>query len=125
MELSAELLQKYVGGELELQNERFGHCYRGQIKTMEIRKGRLWVTFNWIAKAVDYPPFPTKWAIDKWEDYHPLLSSFSATNIGPSGPEIGGSDRLFLEFPVLGDKVVLFPPDGSKLDPSRIQGCVL
>lgn len=122
MKLTNEIVEGYINGQMEIQNQSEGYLYRGQIERITIEDDELIVRFTWIAKGEGYPPLPERWVNEDNRDYRAGLCIFSVSNIGPSGGEIGGSDRLCLTSPVIGETVVLYPPDGSRLDPASIKG---
>ena len=117
MELTTELLQKFVGGQLEVQNEREGYLYRGEIEAIKVEDGALRVRLAWMAKGESYPPLPARWVNYDDLDYVASLQICRASDVG------GG--RIFLSIPFVGEATVLFPPDGSKLDPSKVEGLQL
>lgn len=128
MELSTGVLAAYVGGQMEIQNPGEGYLYRGEIAAIEVKgdnpeEQELVAQFKWLAKGEGYPPLPTSWVkADRLDDYVARLMIYAVTNIGPSGDEIGGGDRLCLNSSIVGETVILFPPDGSKLDPATVEG---
>lgn len=123
MQLTTEMLAKYVGGQMEIQNEGEGYLFRGEVREIAVAGNDLRVAFAWLAKGEGFPPFPTGgWVATDPRDYAVDLSICSANNIGPSGGEVGGSDRLCITVPITGEVVVLYPPDGSKLDRSQVAG---
>lgn len=122
MELTAQLVERFKGGQLEIQNEREGYLYRGEIETITIENDSLRVRFAWLAKGEGYPPTPKRWVNHKNLNYEPTLFGSSINNIGPSGGETGGSDRLCLLLPIIGEIVIFYPPDGSKLNPVLAEG---
>lgn len=125
MELTQGTVDGYVGGQMEIQNEGEGYIYRGEIKTIAIENNELRAQFKWLAKGEGYPPLPHKWVKDDQLDYTASLEIYSVSNIGPTGHGTGGSDRICLNSPIVGETVVLYPPDGSRLDPSKVEGLEL
>ncbi len=119
--LEAETAAKYKGGQMEIQNSMEGYLYRGEIKDITVENGTLKVRFSWIAKGVGYPKLPEKWVKDDTPAYEANLELYSASNIGPTS-EIGGGDRICLFSAITDEVVVIFPPDGSKLDPAKVEG---
>ncbi len=110
---------------MEITNEGEEYLYRGEIETIAVKDGELQVQFSWLAKGEGFPPLPEKWVKDDRLDYKASLEIYSANNIGPSGGEVGGGDRICLTSPIVGETVVLYPPDGSKLDPAKVEGLQL
>lgn len=125
MQVTSEMLARFVGGQMEIQNQGEGYIYRGEVKTIAVENNELKAQFAWVAKGEGFPPFPNKWVKDDNLDYAASLEIYSASNIGPSGGEVGGGDRLCFNSSIVGETVVLYPPDGSKLDPAKVEGLSL
>ncbi len=122
MELTTEMLARFVGGQVEIQNPGEGYIYRGEVLTIGVVNDDLTVTFSWLAKGEGYPPLSTSWVKDDRLDYAAGLSIYAVSNIGPSGEDVGGGDRICLRSQIVGETVILYPPDGSKLDPADVKG---
>jgi len=114
MQLTTENLSRFKGGQLEVQNRNEGYVYRGEIEAATIEDNRLVVKFSWLASGEGYPPYPTKWVKSFRGDYAASLEIYAASDIG--------LNRLCLNSPIVGELVVFYPPDGSKLDPSVVEG---
>ncbi len=118
MELTQEVAGRYVGGQLEAQNSDEGYLYRGEIAAIAVdgegSDATLKVTLNWNAKGVGFPPVPNGWVKDDRLTYSASLMIFSVTSIG--------DDRILLHTSITRETVVLYPPGGSKLDPSNVKG---
>ena len=121
--LTSSMLNTFTGGQIEVQNQGEGYLYRGEIKTAEVEDNEVRITLNWMAKAEGFPPIPTGWVADSRLDYAASLEIYTASDIGP-GSE-GGGRRLCLNSSIMGETVVLFPHDGSKLDPAKVKGLTL
>jgi hypothetical protein len=65
-----------------------------------------------MAKGEGYPPIPTRWIKDDGNEYKASLEIYAISDIGDG--------RLALNSPYTGELAVLYPPDGSKLDPSQV-----
>ena len=119
MQLTNDLLSRYVGGQMEIQNPKEGYLYRGEIATIILESGHapddqiLKVTFKWVAKGEGYPPLPNHWVRHSCLDYSASLMIYSVSDIG------GG--RINLNGWIVGENVTIFPPDGSKLDLSKVE----
>lgn len=129
MKLTTAILATYIGGQIEVQNGIEGYLYRGEIKTAEVDgNDELAITLNWMAKGEgiekgDGPPIPTGWIKDEKLKYNASLLLYSVIVIGPSSQ--GGDNRLCLISHIIGETVVLFPANGSKLDPAKVRGLEL
>lgn len=121
--ISTADLARFKGGQLEVQNAQERYLYRGEIKDIKVEGGNLAVEFNWLAEGKGYPPVPEKWVNDEPRSYEASLEIYTISDIGPS-PD-GGGNRLSLQSSIVGEIVVLYPPDGSKLDPTKVEGLVL
>lgn len=120
MNLTSEIIARFVGGQLEVQNEQKNYIYRGQIKTATVNeKNDLAVEFEWNAKGDDGFP-PLGWTASDVLTYNVSLNKYSVSDIGPSRGV--GDNRLCLMSSITGETVVLFPPNGSRLDLNRVKG---
>lgn len=120
MRLTTELVARFKGGQMEIQNSGEGYVYRGEIAEISVEDNSLKAKFSWLGKGDSLPP--QRWTKDDNLDYAASLEIYSASDIGPSGGDIGGDNRLCLNSSIVGETVVLFPPNGSKLDPSKVDG---
>ncbi len=107
MELTAEVLQRYVGGQLEIQNSNEGYIYRGEIERAWTEGDNLCVKFKWVAKVGN----DGKWHADNNLDYSVSLQITSVFEIG---------DGIHYRAMHIGEHGMFFPPNGSKLDPSKV-----
>lgn len=121
MELTPEIAARYAGGQLEVQNASEGYLYRGEIATATVEGNGSDATFKatlaWNAKGEGYPPFPERWVNNTKLTYGASLSIYSVSDIGDG--------RILLQSSIVGETTTLFPPDGSKLDPSEVVGLKL
>lgn len=117
MQLTSELLARYAGGQLEIQNQNEGYLYRGEVERAWIEGDDLCVRFVWFAKGEGYPSLPERWVSEPDLDYKASLTLVSASEIGEG--------RLSFRVMLVGELGVFFPPDGSKLDPTKVEGLVL
>ena len=124
MQLTTQTVARFIGGQMEIQNQNEGYMFRGEVKTIAVENNELKVKFAWLAKGEGYPPFPKKWVNEDNLDYGASLEIYSASDIGPGSTDdgIGGDSRLCLNSSIVGETVVLFPPNGSKLDPAKVEG---
>lgn len=120
-----ELVQGYVGGQLEIQNENERYLYRGEVASIVVEGENINFVFKWIAEMEGFPPLPTGgWVNHANLDYKiNVYVLYRAENIGPGRD--GGGDRLSFQSALVGELAILFPPDGSKLDPSKVEGLTL
>jgi hypothetical protein len=122
MLLTTETLQRFVGGQMEIQNQIEQYLFRGEIARISVQGENLEVQFAWFAKGEGYPRLPYRWVNDENLSYSlTLLQGFtSVSDIGP-GPKGGGS-RINITSIVSNEMIVLYPPGGSKLNPTRVEG---
>lgn len=121
MELTSEIVGRYVGGQFEFQNAEENYFYRGEISGIEYSGGELLIRFAWLAKMD--PPFSLPWKNDpdrteykatiQFED----LEFYSVSDIG--------SGRIALSCAYTGELGVLYLPSESGLDPAKVEGLVL
>jgi hypothetical protein len=125
MQLTTQAVERFKGGQMETQNQNEGYLYRGEVEAIAVEDNELRVKFAWLAKGEGFPPIPQKWVKDDRLDYAASLYIYSASDIGSSGHDVGGDSRLCLDSFIVGETVVLYPPNGSKLDPSEVEGLQL
>ncbi len=118
MRLSSEILAPFVGGEAEIQctfpGSQEGYLFRGKIQSAAVSNETLVLTFVWLAKGIGFPPLPSGgWKRE--EIARPYAASLLACEAQDIGPGTEGGNRLCLSFAVTNETVILFPPDGSKL----------
>jgi hypothetical protein len=140
MRLTTQAVQRFKGGQMEIQNRDERYLYRGEIKTIAVVDNGLRVEFAWLAKMRGFPTPPG----GDWVNVDPSgpeirgirhylppyksgeiavsLTVCSVIDIGPSGPEIGGDNRLCIDSAISSEVITLYPPNGSKLDPPRVEG---
>lgn len=116
MDLDTENLARFKGGQLEVMNPSEGYVYRGEIESVEVANENVRVKFAWVARGKGgYPP-------NGWINHDDLLYAAStaiyvATDIGDG--------RVAMSSAIVGETAVFFPPDGSKLDPAKVEGLKL
>lgn len=117
MELTQEVIDRMIGGQLEVQNHSEGYLYRGEISTMKLEgEGyslELVVSFNWLAKMES----DFEWSVTEPTPYKVSLLIYSVSDIG--------DERIFLSSYITGENITIFPPNGSKLDPNKVRGLIL
>lgn len=116
MDLTTELLQPFIGGQLEIQKPEDGLLHRGQIKTAVVADGEVTVTWDWLAKGEGYPPLPKKWVV---YEPRPWSTELLFSNVSDR------SDGRIVINSVLGEICVFFPKDGSRIDPANVEGLTL
>lgn len=119
MRLTTQAVQRFVGGQIEVQNQGEGYIFRGEIASVVVENNEFRATCVWLAKGVGTIPAIERWVKDDNLDYAASLEIYSVSDIGP-GTE--GGNRLCLQSGIVGETVVLFPPDGSKLDRAKVEG---
>src|SRR3989344_4911152 len=118
---SNEELQRFVGGEAEIQNSVEGYFYRGLIAEIRIDEERrlLTIRFAWLAKnrggpfGSKTPPSPD-WDLDERLDYAADIDLYSVSD--------PGAGRLVFDAWVTNETVTIFPSDGSAVNPAKING---
>ncbi len=125
MQLTNQVVARFKGGQMEIQNQNEGYLYRGEVETITVENNELRVKFAWLAKGEGFPPLPKKWVKDDRPDYTASLEIYSASEIGSSDHDVGGDSRIVLNSFIVGETVVLYPPNGSKLDPAKVEGLQL
>lgn len=119
MQLTTQMVQPFISGQIEIQNEGEGYIYRGEIAEVVVEGDEFIVKCAWMAKGVGTIPAIGRWVKEDDLGYAANLTIYSVSDIGP-GTE--GSRRLCLQSLITGETVVLFPPDGSKFDRSKVEG---
>jgi hypothetical protein len=117
MKLTASSVERFKGGQMEIQNQVEEYLYRGEVATIAIEQEKLVVKFAWLAKGEGFPPIPEKWVKDDKLDYNASLQIYTVND--------QGDGRTVLHSSIVGETVVLFPLGGSKLDPSKVEGLQL
>lgn len=118
MELTTDIVSKYVGGQLEIYNRGELYLFRGEIESAEVvpeertESMLLKIRFKWLAKRED-----NKWHADSDLDYKASLIGMNVYDLSD------GRIHYFLIY--VGESCTFFPPDGSKLDPARVEGLTL
>lgn len=125
MHLTNGLLADFVGGQMEIQNLNEFYIFRGEIETIAVVGEDLVAKFAWLAKGKGDILMTEGWVKDDKLDYSTNLEICSISNIGPSGGGIGGDDRICIVSSIVGETIVLYPYNGSKLDPAKVEGLVI
>jgi hypothetical protein len=116
MELTQEILDRFKGGQAEIQNEGEGYLYRGEIADIYVSDDNtLNIHFVWLGKMD--PPMSGRWVNDTTLGYAASLEIYSVSDIG--------NGRIALNGFINNELTVLYPPDGSKLDPAKVEGLEL
>ena len=115
--VTQKMADKYVGGQMEIQNQIEEYIYRGEVAKVDVVGEELKVEFAWMAKGVGYP-LPARWVNDENKTYGVNLMTASANE--------DDLNRLIINTGFISNElIVFFPPDGSKLDPAKIEGLQL
>jgi hypothetical protein len=109
-----EVVGAYAGGQIEIQNTMEAYLYRGEIREIVVKDDELRVKLKWCAKGEGFPPLPNRWVKADVVDYNINLSLYGVSNISDG--------RICLSSPITNETAALFPKDGSKLDPSKVEG---
>ena len=110
MKLTTEIVKKYEGGQLEIQNQNEGYLFRGEIEKAWVEGDSLHVKFKWLAKMGE----DGKWYSDQKLDYSIGLELASVSDVGDGS--------IFYRVAIIREAGTFFPPDGSKLDPNKVIG---
>ncbi len=122
--LTQEMAGKFKGGQVEVQNLVEHYLFRGEIAQITVDGNDVQIKFTWKARGVGFPPIPEKWVNDSELDYQINIAFSLVHDIGPSGE--CSDARLCINMQNLtGELIVIFPPNGSKLDPTRVEGLQL
>ena len=114
MNLTNEKVAEFVGGDMEIQNKNEGYLYRGPIKSATIENNMLLVKFAWLAKGES----------NKWVKEGKFASVGYARNL--ESYRISKIRGQLIFTPLFTSEIVtLFPPNGSKLDPAKVEGLKL
>lgn len=113
MELDTETARRYIGGQLEVQNPGEGYLYRGEIADASVENNEFRVRLAWNAKGEGFPPLQERWVKSEILDYSASLEIYAVSDIGDG--------RICLNSSIVGETTILFPSDGSRLDPSKIE----
>lgn len=115
--MTQELLDRYIGGQMQTINLARRYIYRGEIKGIVLMNGWLIVTLSWLARGGGWPPEVEEWvdAVTPGCAAPFSLKDTLARNLGP-GLSGEGGDRLRIRPEVNGDFIILYPPDGEKIE---------
>ncbi len=117
MQLTTQLLEAFINGQLEIQNQIEGYIYRGEIENVDVTNNELNVVFKWLAKGNELP-LPSEWINENNKTYSLNLEMSNINDIDELG-------RIILNSAISNDLLVFYPPNGSKLNPKEIKGLVL
>lgn len=117
MNLTANAVSGFVGGQLEIQNKGKSLLLRGQIKAIRIKSSgdnaELIVELDWLAKAQGYPPVPTQWFRSELEPFTFPLFLYSVSDFGYGRICLSSID---------GEVIILYPKGTTMLDRSKVVG---
>jgi len=117
VKLTPEIAARYASGQIEVQNPRKDYIFRGEIKTATVEGSGGGATFKatlkWMAKGLGRP-VPSRWVNDTDLTYEAGLLIYAVSDMGDG--------RMRLVSSIVGEITILYPPGGSKLDPSRVEG---
>lgn len=99
-----DMLPKYVGGQLEVQDQKEKYLRRGEIKEIEINDDNLEIRLAWNSNAIGCLSFPTGWALDS--DPSRLDYSFNLGAYNHSTDEIG---RTMMASKETNETVTIYP----------------
>ena len=115
MKLTTELLEPFIGGDLEVQNRGEDYLFRGRISEAVMDGEEIKVSFEWLAQNDGGPRSPTStWTKSERTEYVANLTIYGVNTIGEG--------RIAMRSSITGELVVLFPKGGSALDEARVSG---
>ena len=129
MEITVELLSKYSGGQLEVQNAIEGYLFRGEIGSISLEGNELVIEMVWVANHTGFGsiiPLSShrssggEWVLEedeKKKKYRVSLEIYEVKGIG--------DDRLAMNSGITNELAVFFPAYGSKLSSSEVVGMEL
>lgn len=122
-DLTTEVLSRFVGGQLEIQNENEGYLYRGEVAEVQMDEiGTLKVKFAWQAKMAE----DGQWISYKDPGYGVSLWVDKKNNRPMSTVVDMGDGRLVIRVMVIWEVLTFFPPDAEdKLDPAKVVESIL
>ncbi|MFA5051794.1 MAG: hypothetical protein WC544_01880 [Patescibacteria group bacterium] len=112
MQVTTQLVQGYIGGQLEIHDPDEDKLFRGEIEDIDVRSGILFVVFTWVARCLGPSADQARWYKYHHHEHECPLAEFTAANIGPGK---FGSDRLLLTSVRNRVRITVFPPDGNRL----------
>ena len=113
MHLTLEVLERFIDGQLEIQNPKEGLVKRGEIESVTVyREDCFRVTFKWLAQMGDD---------SLWHAHDDRELVFPANEM--LGNEVG--DRVAFRILNTPENGIFFPPEERSLDPSKVEGLKL
>lgn len=109
MEITQELLDKYIGGQLILVSVEGGYLTRGEINKIELRgqfgEQELWMSFSWVSRNTGRPNAPTyDWV--RVDEPRELFFKISDREVADEG-----DGRISFWYPVLAETATLILPN--------------
>ena len=117
MRLTTQDVERFIGGQIEIQNEDKGYIYRGEVEAIAVVDNMLMANCTWVAKGEGFPPFPKRWVRED-RFISMSLELYSPSDIDHGDPKVGFCIYSF----VCGEMVSLLPSDGSRLDLATVEG---
>ncbi len=112
MELTAELVAPFVGGQIEIKNMDGKYLFRGQIATIDVANQAFVVTLDWMAENIEFPS-GVQWVKDDNLTYEVFIRLHSIRI---------DEGHLTIVFPSIRELVTLFMQDESTLNSSVVEG---
>ncbi len=115
--ITADFLQRFVGGQLEYENTMGHYRFRGEIERVWIegsKNATMYVLLKWLAEMGE----DSRWhgAVDTL-DYSVGLAETSFSEADDS--------TVHYVSTLIQEKGTFFPPEGSRLDPLEVEGLQL
>jgi len=116
MKLTSDVLDRYKGGQAEIQSMELSHLCRGEIKDIYITsENALAISFSWCGRM--NPPMSGLWVADSTPGRTVNLAAYVSSDIGEGRIALAAIDN--------DEMIVLFPAGGSALNPSQVKGLEL
>jgi len=123
MKLTPAILATFFLGQIEIRNKRRGCIYHGEIRTVSIKNNIITFDFWWMARGEDCSPFPTKWVLDtSISNYEINLGELISAYLAVADEEV---NKIYFYSSFLHEVIIIFPPNKSDFDLSKVEGLML
>lgn len=122
MRINQEIAKRFVYGQIETSKTGRQYVLRGDIEIIVISNGQLEIVCHWVALKDTSKSSTGKWVVCKIRSfkyvvahYHYNEDRFAAIGV----LELTNPDDPYE------DQIMLYPPDGDRLDPKHVEGIEL